>query len=196
MNLNERERKIAMAVGGLVVAALLYWVVYQPYAAARAAVLSDLSEVNTNLKHADMVFARQNVLRPVWADMQKGGLNVDPAQAERQTLEALNLWARTTGFTLVTYKPDRTTQDGTFNVVGISASGTGSMPTAARMLAAIETAGIPIRVNDMTITPQKEGTDDLSVRFSLSALCQPPADTAPKPAAGSSSPTGNGGKSS
>ena len=56
------------------------------------------------------------------------------------------------------------------------------MPQVARMLAAIETAGIPIRVNDMTITPQKEGTDDLSVRFNLSALCQPPADTTPKQA--------------
>lgn len=191
MNLNARERKIAIGVLAAVVLMLLYYFAYQPYSDARAGVLKDQAELRAELDHADLVFSRERRLRPVWADMQKGGLNVDPAQAERQTLEALNTWARDAGFTLVTYKPERTTQDGTFQVVAISASGSGSMPQVARMLASIETAGIPVRVNDLTITPQKEGTDDLTVRFNLSALCQPPAGTPDKP-----NTSGNGGQSS
>jgi hypothetical protein len=52
-------------------------------------------------------------------------------------------------------------------------------------------AGIPVSVNDLSVTPQKEGTDNLTVRFGLSALCQPPAGTPAK--AGSAS---SGGQSS
>jgi hypothetical protein len=191
VNLNAREKKIAIGVLAAVVLMILYYVAFQPYSDARAQVVTDLTKVRGDLEHADTTFSRERKLRPVWNDMQKGGLNVDPAQAERQTLEALNVWARDAGLTLVTYKPERTTQEGTFQVVGISASGTGSMPQVARMLASIETAGIPVRVNDMTLTPAKEGTDDLTVRFSLSALCQPPAAPAAKP-----NGTSNGGQSS
>jgi hypothetical protein len=183
VNLNERERKIAIVTAAVLVLLLLYYIAYQPYSAARAEVLSNISDTQDKLDHASNVFSRERRLAKVWAELQAGGLNVDPARADHQTLAALDDWAKATGFTLVTYKPDRTSQEGTFDVVSVSASGTGSMPTVARMLAAIETAGIPIRINDLTITPQKEGTDDLQVRFGLSALCQPPADTTAKPAA-------------
>jgi hypothetical protein len=91
----------------------------------------------------------------------------------------MNAWANDCGFNMVTYKPERTAQEGVFQVFTISATGNGSMPKVARMLAAIEMAQIPVRVNEMSITPQKEGTDDLNVRFSLSALCQPPAGSTP-----------------
>jgi Tfp pilus assembly protein PilO len=190
VNLNAREKKIAIGVLAAVVFMILYYVAFEPYTDARAQVSTDLTKVRADLEHADTTFSRERKLRPVWNDMQKGGLNVDPAQAERQTLEALNVWAHDAGLTLVTYKPERTTQEGTFQTVGISASGTGGMPQVARMLASIETAGIPVRVNDMTLTPSKEGTDDLTVRFSLSALCQPPAAPISKP-----NGTSNGGQS-
>ena len=197
MNLNERERKIAMAVVALLVAMLLYYFVFQPYADAREQVLKDQSDLREKLDHADSVFRRQVRLAKVWNELQQGGLNVDPAQADHQTLAALDQWAKATGFTLATYKPDKTSQEGTFDVVSLSASGTGSMPQVARMLAAIETAGIPLRVNDVTITPQKEGTDDLLVRLNLTALCQPPFDSA-SPASPSKQSAGgaSGGKTS
>jgi hypothetical protein len=193
VNLNERERKIAMVVVAFLVAMLLYYFVYQPYSDARADVVSSIDDYKGKLTDADRLFQRQRRLLKVWNELQAGGLNVDPARADHQTLAALDTWARNSGFSLVTYKPDRTSQEGTFDVVSASASGTGRMPQVARMLADIETAGIPIRINDLTITPQKEGTDDLQVRFGLSALCQPPADTTAKPA---SSGTTDGAKSS
>jgi hypothetical protein len=193
VNLNERERKIAMVVVAALVAMLLYYFVYEPYASARADLLSGISDVQDKLDHATSVFSRQRRLAKVWTELQAGGLNVDPARAGHQTLAALDTWAKNSGFTLVTYKPDRTTQEGTFDVVSLSASGTGQMPQVARMLADIETAGIPLRVNDLTITPQKEGTDELQVRFGLSALCQPPADSTAKPGASGST---DGAKSS
>lgn len=179
MNLNERERKIAIGVLVALVLMLVYYFAYVPYASARQQVLDDQHDINDKLLHADTIFRREKLLKPVWADMQKGGLNVDPAEAVRQTLDAINFWANDCRFNLVTYKPERMSQEGVFQVFGISATGSGHMPQVARMLAAIEMAQIPVRVNELSITPQKEGTDDLNVRFSLSALCQPPAGSTP-----------------
>lgn len=192
MNLNERERKIAIGVIIAAVLMLLYYFVYEPYSDRRDKLLSDQEDITRQLNEADQIFHREKVLRPVWADMQKGGLNVDAPEAVAQTLAALNHWANDCGFNLATYKNERTTQEGTFQVASISGSGTGHMPQAARMLADIETAGIPIRLNELSISPAKEGTDDLNVRFSLSALCQPPAGSAPA----KTGTTGGGGQSS
>lgn len=179
MNLNERERKIAIGVIITLVLMLVYYFAYVPYAAARQQVLDDQHKTTDDLDHATAIFRKERLLKPVWTDMQQGGLNVDPAQAVRQTLDGMNAWANDCHFNMITYKPERTAQEGVFQVFTISATGNGSMPKVARMLAAIEMSQIPVRVNELSITPQKEGTDDLNVRFSLSALCQPPAGSAP-----------------
>ena len=54
-----------------------------------------------------------------------------------------------------------------------------------KLLWSLETATIPVRVNDMQVTPRREGTDDLTIRLSVSALCMPPdAGAKPPPGAG------------
>jgi hypothetical protein len=111
--------------------------------------------------------------------MQKGGLKVDPSQAESQALHAVLDWAGAADLNLASLKPERTSQEGKFQVISFSVTGNGSTPAIARLLWAMETATIPVRVNDMQITPRREGTDDLSVRFSISALCLPPETNKP-----------------
>lgn len=193
MNLNARERKIAAGVVLTAVLMLLYYFAWEPYSDARDKAVADQVEITRKLDQADQTFHREKVLRPVWTDMQKGGLNVDSPEAIQQTLAALNYWANDCGFNLATYKNERTTTaESTFQVTSITGSGSGHMPQVARMLADIETAGIPIRVNELSITPAREGTDDLNVRFSLSALCQPPAGSTPAKTGTAS----NGGQSS
>jgi hypothetical protein len=49
------------------------------------------------------------------------------------------------------------------------------MRSIARLTWALETAQIPVRVNEMTITPRKEGTDDLQIQLSVSTLSTPEA---------------------
>lgn len=194
MNLNERERKIAIGVGLTLVLLLLYYFAWEPYSDARDKAETDQADITRKLENADQTFHREKVLRPVWTDMQNGGLNVDSSKAIEQTLSALNSWSYDCGFNLATYKYERTTQgQGTFQIINITGSGGGHMPQVARMLADIEMAGIPIRINELSITPAKEGTDDLNVRFSLSALCQPPEGAAAPAKTGT---TSSGGQSS
>lgn len=183
MNLSERERKIAIFALLAVVLLGLYYFVFTPYANARAELVKSREDLQKQRDEADLIFRRQAKLRPVWASMQAGGLKIDTSEAQKQTYGALLEWARSADVQVATVKFERTTQEGSFQVIGFSVAATGSMPQVSRLLWAMETATIPVRVNEVQVTPRKEGTDDLQVRISVSALCQPP-DAPAKPANG------------
>ena len=65
---------------------------------------------------------------------------------------------------------------------GYRVTATGTMRSLSQFLWDLETATIPIRVTDARMTPQREGTDDLSLQVGVSTLCAP-ADAAVAPAA-------------
>ena len=52
--------------------------------------------------------------------------------------------------------------------------GTGTMKSLAGLLWKIQTAGIPIKVTDLTLVSHKEGQDDLTITLSLSTVYTPP----------------------
>jgi hypothetical protein len=72
---------------------------------------------------------------------------------------------------------------GDFEVIGFHLTGNGSTPAMGRLLKSFETAAIPVRVEEMQLTPLKEGTDNLKIELSLSTLCQlAPTDATAKTA--------------
>jgi hypothetical protein len=183
MSLSKRERYIAIAL--LVVGALfaLNYFVRSLYLDPRAQVENDLRDITSKTSDADFLMSRQPKLKKIWQEMQDGGLKVDSSQAESQTLAALLEWAQGAGVNLAALKPERSQTEGQFEVISFSVSGTGSVQQISKLLWALETATIPVRVNDMQMTPRREGTDDLSVRLSVSALCLPPERAKPQPVA-------------
>jgi hypothetical protein len=178
--ISKRERYIAI---GAVAAAVLLGLdsyVLTPYFDQRSAIASEREQTIRRLSEADSLFGRQRRLQGIWTDIQRGGLKGNPSQAESQALQAVLDWAKASGVELAALKPERTTQEGKFQVISFSVTGTGSMAAVSRLLWSLESATIPVRVNDMQITPRKEATDDLSVRLSVSTLCMPP-DSDAKP---------------
>ncbi len=61
------------------------------------------------------------------------------------------------------------------------------------MLWSLETAKIPLRLNEVRIKPRKDDTDDLSVSVNVSALCKPPEADKTQNAAASAAPTAGEG---
>ncbi len=181
MVISKRERYVGIAA--IAAAALLGLDSYllTPYLTQRDAIAAGRDDAKRRLSEADSLFERQRRLRDLWAEMQRGGLKVNPSQAESQALQAVLDWAQGAGVELAALKPERSTQEGKFQVISFNVTGNGSMASISRLLWSLETASIPVRLNDMQITPRKEGTDDLSVRLSVSALCMPPeADAKPE----------------
>jgi hypothetical protein len=172
--LSKREQRIAViSAVGLVLLAI-YYMVLSPYLDERDENASRLMALNQNFSDASTVFDRELKLRKVWNEMQKG-LNVDASTAESQAQQAVIDFADASGMTLTGLRPGKTSPgEDNFVVISFTVTGTGAMPDIARMLWALESSSIPVRVSDIQLKPRKEGTDDLLAQFTLSALCLPP----------------------
>jgi|KBSMisStandDraft_5_1062788.scaffolds.fasta_scaffold734828_2 hypothetical protein len=196
MVLSKREKYIGLATAAAVALLALDSFALTPYVARRDAIAAGRADAVRQLSDAASLTERQTKLRPIWTELQKGGLKVNPSQAESQTIQAVIDWAKAAGIELAALKPERSSQEGQFQVISFNVTGTGSMQAASKLLWSIETATIPVRVNDMQVTPRREGTDDLSIRLSVSALCMPPtADNSPDKSPGTTPPSTRGARS-
>lgn len=171
MVLSKRERYIAIGVAAALGLLLLDRFVLTPYVTLRDSIAKEQSRAVDDLANADLLFSHQRQLRKVWARMQEGGLKTDPSQAESQALGALLDWTRWAGVNLAALAPERTVQQDRFRVISFSVKVTGPMAAMSRLLWAMESATIPVRVTELRINPQREGVDDLSMQMSVSTLC-------------------------
>jgi hypothetical protein len=182
--LTKRERNIAVVTIVAAVLFLLYTFVLSPLSDQYADIAGKRDKVATQLADADRLFVKQRGLQKIWTEIQAGGLKANRSQAESQAQQAALDWARQAGISVVSLKPDRDTQENQFQIISFHLTGTGSMLSISRMLMSLEKARIPVRLNDMQITPKKEATDDLSVQLSISTLALLPE--APKSATANS----------
>ena len=192
MALSKREKYIAIGASAAIGLLLLDQVVLAPFVAQRDSIDKNRAGLQTQLDTASDLFSRERRLRKIWSELEAGGLNLDPSQAEGQALRSIIAWAEKSGVSLSALKPERSTDERKFEVISFNVTGTGAMPDLARLMWAMETAPIPMRVTDMQITPRKEGTDDLSARISVSALCLPPQATPSAPRTNTSVSTAGG----
>jgi hypothetical protein len=174
MTLSKRESNIAIGLGVTVLLAVLWSVVLSPYLDAIGAIKKDLATEQTKFDADSSVFSHRKHLEKVWKEITDGGLTADQSRAETQALNNASDWAYAAGVNITALKSERTADAGPFLIIGFHVTGNASMSAIKRMLISFETATIPVRVNDMQITPRKEGTDDLMIQLSLSTLCLKP----------------------
>ncbi len=181
-SLSKRERYIAIGVVAAAVLFLLNQFLLIPYTDARSIYFADREKIDTQLKDADSLMKNQKDLAPKWAQIQSNGLKTDRGQAESQAQQAVLDWAKAAGVSVESVKPERDVQQNQFQIISFHVSGNGTMLSLSKLLWSIETATIPVRLNDLQITPRKEGTDDLKMQISLSTLALMPEPA--KPSAG------------
>jgi hypothetical protein len=171
--LSKRERYVFIGVV-LVVALLgLDHYILTPLLEYRNKLKSDLVTKQGQLKHDESLKLSSARLRARWADMLKAGMNADGPSAENQVLHSVRDWALEAGVSLPLLKPERTDKHDKqkeFRIKTFRVTGTGSMKAVSRFLWRIQTAKLPVRITDLTLTPKKEGTDDLSLDLGLSTL--------------------------
>ncbi len=98
--------------------------------------------------------------------------------AQSQARQALEEWAKDAGISLDSLVLVNPVQQGSFFISGFNlafnVSGSGGMRSIARMMWALETSKIPMRVSDIKISPTREGTDELSVKLMVSTIFTAP----------------------
>lgn len=174
MVLTQREKIIAIGVAAVVGVAGLYWSA-TAYGSRRTEIDQQTKVAQTQLAQADYLFDRERRMQKVWDDMRKSGaLKTDQTEAGNQLLNALRDWTAEARVGEQAFKPERVTADKPFTQITYHVTGTGAQKNMADFLWRIETAPIPVRINEITLTPRKEGEDSVQLQLSVSTLCLVP----------------------
>jgi hypothetical protein len=189
--ISKRERYIAIGVGVAVGVLALNSVALTPYLDARTKIADDLAATNQKLADSDGLFNRQRALRPVWEKIEHAGLMTDAGDATIQARQAILDWVDGAGLFVAHFQLEpRSSQSGQFQVIIFHITVNGPLYAISRLLWSTETAEIPLRVNEMQISPRKEGTDDLSVQLTISTLSMVPQAATPTARPGAAANTG------
>ena len=179
MALSARERMIAIGTG---LAALVFVgdrYAFSPYMAAREQVGAELKTTSDRLRDSLGTIKRATQMQRAWRDMEAGGLKTDQSAAQFQLLDAVGDWAKEAGVNITSRTPQPETRSDRTQIIRLHANGTCTMASAARLLWRVETAAIPVKVDELTLTSRKPGTDDLSITLVVSTIWVRPGEAAP-----------------
>jgi hypothetical protein len=172
MTRTKREQLLIIGVASAAGLFVLNRYAYEPYIAARDAVDGDRLVAAERLADNSRLFQKERTLRKSWSQMQAGGINSAPSEAEGKMLHVLRQWATDAGLRNLSLRPERTNKDFGFVKVTVHATGAGSTATLAKLLWSVESAETPVRVDDVQLSPVKgEGVDDVQVTLTVSTLC-------------------------
>jgi hypothetical protein len=178
-----------MGAGTAIVLFVIYQVVISPYLDSLSDIEKQTNAGLTQQKAIQALFDKQGRLQVVWKDITSN-LKTDDSEAESQALNDALDWAQAAGVNITSVRPERTSTVNEFQVIGFHLTGNGTTPAIGKMMAAFETAKIPLRVDEMILAPVKEGTDNLKIDLTLSTLSvKPPPNSAVVPAVSSASGT-------
>ena len=180
MVLSKREKFVAIALGGALAVLVLDRLVYTPLNDWGDQLTTDQAELQQNKDQQQTLFQREHNLRKVWAELNSGGLKSDASEAEAQIERAVSQWAQESGVAVTSWHPEPRTAKNGFLQINFLATGTGTLAGASKLMYRIETAKIPIRLEDVQLASRKEGNDDLTITLKLSTLSTAPAGKGPR----------------
>ena len=191
MVFSNRERYVGIAVAAAVAVFAIDRYLWTPYTERLAVAHQKLEEASLKEQQAALVVRQQKELKPVWAQMRsEGRLVPNESEAEGQLAASFTEWADESGVRLSGRRSEQPIKEGDFFRIGYQVSGTGSTAAVSRFLWHVETAKLPIRVNEMSLNARRENTDDLTVRLTVSTLSIVPTnETADRPPAGAAPAT-------
>jgi hypothetical protein len=183
MAMTSRERYISLAV---LVAAGLFVVdrlILSPYLERRRTLADEMTQRDQSLNEAQQVLGRERQLRLIIKGMG-ASLRSDSSTVEGQLLHLLYDWQQQAGVAGASFQRVHAIEAHGFTHLKYQISAGGSMPAIAMLVYRVETAPIPLRVDDLHVTPKKEGGDDLQVQLVISTLGRTgltPVDRTPTP---------------
>ena len=175
MKLSQRERYIGIATGAVIGLLVLDSFIITPWMAARADLTMRLDARREEMTRAEQTFTNVRRANRRWSELAGETLQSDASAAESQLLNALRDWSEDSGLSVSAVRPDRTGGSNGFGRVTLRATGAGRMDDVTQFLWNVETAEVPVRMEELQIATRKPGEDDLTLQFTLATIYLPPA---------------------
>jgi Tfp pilus assembly protein PilO len=164
--LSKRERWIAAVTGAALSVLLLDHFVVEPLLERKNDLDAKISLAQLDAEKNRKLFATRSRLSKEWMQLVGRGLPPD----ETRVLQDLGRWAQDSGMNLPIVNPSRPEREKDFYRITIRLTGTGGMSQIGHFLYRIQTATVPIRITDLTMSSRKEGSDDLQVTMGVSTI--------------------------
>jgi hypothetical protein len=161
-------------IAALIAAVLIFvgdQLVFSPFTDWREQLLVRRDAADNALADAHRILQLQEELRPLSRSMATS-LNADASTVESQLLHLLHEWQQHAGVTDASFQRLRSVQAHGYTCLTFNVSASGGMGPIATLLYNIETASIPLRIDNIRLTPKRDGKDDLQVRLNISTLCR------------------------
>jgi hypothetical protein len=172
--LSKREQYIGIAAAGALIVLCLDHFALDPLLTSRDRVEAEIRACQLQHQKVQRLFKTRSRKSRAWSEMLNKGLQrKDASEAESQILNRIRDWAQESGMALSSLKPERTEKEKSFQKSTFRATGTGGMAEITRFLWMIQTADIPICVNDLQLNARKEATDDLVAQMVISTIYLP-----------------------
>src|SRR4029078_11215058 len=110
------------------------------------------------VSEANLLLNREKHLRKILAAMAPS-FNSDASTAEMRVLHLFHDWEQKTGITGASFHRVRAVEDAGFAHLSFFASGKGSIVSVASLIYAVETSTVPLRIDDLRISPKREGEE-------------------------------------
>ncbi|MEX0744573.1 MAG: GspMb/PilO family protein [Phycisphaeraceae bacterium] len=176
MDLNRREKMIALATLALVLVFLGDRLVVVPAMTYRADLRAAATQQAESRDADERLQAGLLSLEQRWTRLREAGLEPTAAEAEARLLHALRGWASDSGMSLVSLVPERVDTAGPLPRVHVRVVGTGTMRQAVGFLHRVELADVPVRVGELQLAVRRDGADELTLQLRLSTLYAAPPE--------------------
>jgi Tfp pilus assembly protein PilO len=170
MNLTQREKILVFGTLGVLLLLVADYYVLTPFMERQDVLQALREQVSADMGHARKLAAERKELAPKWHSLVSNGLTGDPSEAEGQLLHAVKDWARESGFTLSSVKPDLPGSKEQLKEIHVQATGSGAMDGVARFLWKMQAAAFPLKVVEFQLGSRTDGTNDLSLQLKVSTL--------------------------
>jgi len=179
--LSKRERSIAIATVAMLAAVVFYVLVIDPELTERANQSVDIDKAQLALKDGAVAQTRSLSVAPRWKQLVAGPLKTNNSDAASQLLPSIDKWAKESGMTALSItQPERIEKEKDFSKFTFRATAKSNAKQLAAFMYRIQTATIPVRISDLTVTAPKEGTDELQVQIGITTIfLSPEPETKP-----------------
>jgi Pilus assembly protein, PilO len=171
---SKRERYIAIIAGAVIGFLVLDQVLITPLFSQREDLSDAIDKAQQKLAEDDQMLAMRTRLGGEWERITSGELKTDASTAQSQMLDSMRQWAQDSGLAVGSMRPERAGEkEKDFYKMTLRVTGAGTMAEVGNFIFRIQTASIPVRITDLSIS-SKEGTDELSLSLAITTIYLPP----------------------
>jgi hypothetical protein len=170
MAISTRERYISFAcvfAGAILAVDRLAWT---PYLEQRSHLLEQRQNKLKEVTEARLLLAREKHLRAIMAKLGPS-MESDSSATEVRLFHLVHDWEQQSGVNNLSFHRVRAVDEAGFSHMTFHVSAGGGMSAVASLIYAVETAEIPLRIDDLHVTPKRDGAE-LLVQMNLSTLCR------------------------